>query len=211
MRSPPALPPSRCGGAECSGSSGQRYATYTLSHPLLTASNVPPPCARGFPLEALDFHCRPDVGPALLGIAGGAAARGASGGGHGSIAAPARPAPAAAAAELFRGCADNASDEACLAQFNSAMWTFRSAINVRTPLPSPPSAALRLLRVPPSEGARLPVSPLLALRRTEAEAAARAKRPYAAAPLLRAWEVVAPAVTKWCIAELSARLRAPGE
>jgi hypothetical protein len=147
--------------------SSSSYARYLLPKPHWTAESTPPPSARGFVLEGVDFHCRPDMGPALLRLPFPRGEGGRDGGSSSSSAGPSStggvsggPVLASALAAKFCGVKPGttlspADAESGLAAFKRAMWFLRSGVNVRRPMPSSPQAMLaQLLPGPMGEAAR---------------------------------------------------------
>jgi hypothetical protein len=148
------------------------YARYLLPKPHWTAENTPAPSARGFVLEGIDFHCRPDMGPALLRLPfpRGEGGREGSSGSSSSSAGPSSAGGvsggsvlASALAAKFCGVKPGtalspADAESGLAAFKTAMWFLRSGVNVRRPMPSSPQAMLAQLLPRPMGGAARPAA-----------------------------------------------------
>jgi hypothetical protein len=182
---------------------------YRLTRPFHTTETTNPITARGFVLEGIDYHCRPDMPYILLGLPQPSASSGPSSsssshkfvpkpGSHGvpSVADSARflrlfEEAAAASSDSRGGHGENPAVSA----LHGAIWHFRSGINVRPSLPLPVETALASL------------SSSTAKRMTEAEALEWARKQRSESPkLLSAWDAILPSLRAWCIAELSSRL-----
>jgi len=128
----------------------------------------------------------------------------------------------AAAARLLAAmsvpaAAAGAAREAALARFAAALWTLRSGVNVRAPLPAVADALRALAAPPPPAAAAAPPPPpprgrllVTVPRASEAEAEAAARASEAARDARGWWGEALPLISAWCRAELLPRLQPPG-